>query len=108
ALVQSHHVVSASDRRPRDATSSTRMKPPGLWYFALRSNRRVHNDLVHGRRTNPVPQLRKILLASDLSARSDRALDRASMIARRHGAELFVVHVLEPTAEMLEAQSVRF
>jgi nucleotide-binding universal stress UspA family protein len=53
-------------------------------------------------------QHRKILLATDLSARSDRALDRASMLTRRHGAELFVVHVLEPTPEMLDAQTVRF
>jgi nucleotide-binding universal stress UspA family protein len=53
-------------------------------------------------------QHRKILLATDLSARSDRAMDRASMLARRHGAELFVVHVLEPTPEMLDAQTVRF
>lgn len=40
----------------------------------------------------------RILLATDLSARSDRALDRAMMLAARNGAELVVLHVLEPVA----------
>ena len=39
---------------------------------------------------------KKILLATDLSARSDRAMDRATLIAREHAAELVVVHVMEP------------
>ena len=39
----------------------------------------------------------RILLATDLSARSDRAMDRALMLARREGAELVVLHVLEAT-----------
>lgn len=39
----------------------------------------------------------RILLATDLSARSDRATDRATMLARSDGAELTVVHVLEQT-----------
>lgn len=39
----------------------------------------------------------RILLATDLSARSDRALDRATMLARRDGAELTLVHVIERT-----------
>ncbi len=38
----------------------------------------------------------RILLATDLSARSDRALDRAMMLATKHNAELVVLHVLEP------------
>ena len=38
----------------------------------------------------------RILLATDLSARSDRAMDRAMMLAKREGAELVVLHVLEP------------
>lgn len=50
----------------------------------------------------------RILLATDLSARSDRAMDRATMLARRHGAELLVVHVVEPTEEVLAAQARRF
>jgi len=37
----------------------------------------------------------KILLATDLSARSDRAMDRAALIAREHQAELVVLHVME-------------
>ncbi|MBL9016265.1 MAG: universal stress protein [Myxococcales bacterium] len=40
----------------------------------------------------------RILLATDLSARSDRALDRAVMLAAREGAELVVLHVVEPVA----------
>ena len=38
---------------------------------------------------------RKVLLATDLSARCDRALERAVSIARRHDAHLVIVHVLE-------------
>lgn len=38
---------------------------------------------------------RKILLATDLSARSDRALDRATQLARQWQASLIVVHALE-------------
>jgi nucleotide-binding universal stress UspA family protein len=51
---------------------------------------------------------RRILLATDLSARSDRALDRATMLASQRGAELLVVHVLEPTEDMLAARAKRF
>ena len=38
---------------------------------------------------------RKILLATDLSARSDRALDRAAALALQWQSELVVLHVLE-------------
>lgn len=41
---------------------------------------------------------RRILLATDLSVRGDRALDRAVILAARWNAELFVLHVLEPPA----------
>ena len=40
----------------------------------------------------------RILLATDLGARSDRALDRAVRLATREGAKLIVLHVLEPSA----------
>jgi nucleotide-binding universal stress UspA family protein len=50
----------------------------------------------------------KILLATDLSARSDRAMDRAALLAKQHGADLLVVHVLEPTEDVLAAQAKRF
>ena len=40
----------------------------------------------------------RILLATDLSARSDRALDRAMMLAARDGGELVVLHVIEPVS----------
>ncbi|TWI57488.1 nucleotide-binding universal stress UspA family protein [Pseudomonas duriflava] len=39
--------------------------------------------------------MRNILIATDLSAPSDRALDRALLLAKTCGARLFVLHVLE-------------
>lgn len=39
--------------------------------------------------------MKKILMATDLSARSDRALERAVNLARVHDAELDVVHVVD-------------
>ena len=41
---------------------------------------------------------RKILLATDLGARSDRALDRAVQLARQWNASLVVVHAMEKPA----------
>jgi nucleotide-binding universal stress UspA family protein len=37
----------------------------------------------------------KILFATDLTCRSDRALDRATLLARQWGAGLVIVHVIE-------------
>ena len=51
---------------------------------------------------------RKILLATDLSARSDRAMDRAAVLMRQFDAELLVVHVLETTEELRSARRERF
>jgi nucleotide-binding universal stress UspA family protein len=42
---------------------------------------------------------RKILLATDLSARGDRALERAVEVAQRHGASLVILHVFEELDE---------
>ena len=42
---------------------------------------------------------RKILLATDLSARGDRALERAIAIAQRHDAQLVIVHAFEELDE---------
>ena len=39
--------------------------------------------------------MKKLLLATDLSARSDRALERSLSLARERGADLTVVHVVE-------------
>ena len=39
--------------------------------------------------------MKRILMATDLSARSDRALERAVELARRHSAELTIVHVVD-------------
>jgi nucleotide-binding universal stress UspA family protein len=44
----------------------------------------------------PVAPPRKILLATDLSSRGDRALDRAAQLARQWGAQLLIVHAIEP------------
>jgi hypothetical protein len=41
----------------------------------------------------PIPS--RLLLASDMSARCDRALDRAGWLAKEWGAQLIVVHALE-------------
>lgn len=43
---------------------------------------------------------RGILLATDLSARSDRALDRTTLLAQHWQARLTVLHVLEPTSSL--------
>lgn len=43
----------------------------------------------------------KLILATDLSARCDRALDRARQLARQWSAGLLVVHAVEP-AEQIE------
>lgn len=45
---------------------------------------------------NTTPQ--QLLLATDLSARCDRALDRAAQLAREWQAPLTALHVLDPTA----------
>lgn len=52
--------------------------------------------------TNPAPQ-RTILLTTDLSARCDRALDRAVQLARSRQARLIALHVIEPslTAQLI-------
>jgi nucleotide-binding universal stress UspA family protein len=42
---------------------------------------------------------RKHLLATDLSARSDRALDRAAMLARNGNSRLVALHVIDPAEE---------
>jgi len=39
--------------------------------------------------------LNRLLLASDLSARSDRALERAVQLARQHKAHLTILHVID-------------
>jgi nucleotide-binding universal stress UspA family protein len=40
----------------------------------------------------------KVLVATDLGARSDRAVDRAAQLAGQWHAELLVLHVLEPSS----------
>ncbi|MDO9004479.1 MAG: universal stress protein [Aquabacterium sp.] len=47
----------------------------------------------------------RLLLASDMSARCDRALDRAAQLAQQWDGELLVVHAVDPSAT---AQASRF
>lgn len=47
------------------------------------------------------PRAQRLLLATDLSARCDRALDRAAILAAEWSARLTVVHALEPNADSL-------
>jgi nucleotide-binding universal stress UspA family protein len=49
--------------------------------------------MAEARRSDKRPS--RILLGTDLSARSDRALDRAALLATAWEAELFILHVLE-------------
>ncbi|MFT5489595.1 MAG: nucleotide-binding universal stress UspA family protein [Paracoccaceae bacterium] len=56
--------------------------------------------------------MKKIMMATDLSARSDRALERAVSLARVHGAELEIAHVVDEdlpdtlaTAQILAAKT---
>ena len=56
----------------------------------------------------PVPRrFERILVASDLGARSDRALDRARQLADAWQASLHVVHALPRTAESPEPARLR-
>ena len=47
---------------------------------------------------------KKILLATDLSARCDRALDRANQLVADWQAELVVLHVLDPAEGFIESR----
>ena len=52
----------------------------------------------------PTSSPKKILLSTDLSARGDRALDRAAQLARQWGAQLLIVHAIDrATANLSEA-----
>lgn len=55
----------------------------------------------------PPEQPRHILLATDLSARCDRALDRASALAGDWGADLVVVHAVEQEESGLASELAR-
>lgn len=53
------------------------------------------------------PAPRRILLATDLSARCDRALDRAGMLADHWDAELVALHVIEDRAALQRRRETR-
>lgn len=46
---------------------------------------------------------RSILLATDLSARSDRALDRAALLAKQWHSHLTILHVFEDQRSPLDS-----
>lgn len=48
----------------------------------------------------------KIMVATDLSGRCDRALDRAALLVRQWNAQLLVVHAIEPDVLLAEARRV--
>lgn len=50
----------------------------------------------------------KILLATDFSARCDRALDRALQLKKQFKAELIILHVIEPSNEFRTFYRKRF
>lgn len=50
---------------------------------------------------SPSATPRRIMLATDLSARSDRPLDRALRLARHWDAELIITHIVEPEPELM-------
>ena len=53
--------------------------------------------------SRPHPRPRRILLATDLSSRGDRAFDRALQLAREWEAELHVVHAVEAQGAVVPA-----
>ena len=44
----------------------------------------------------PPPEIRRVLLGTDLGHTSELATDRAFDLAQRHGADLLVVSVIDP------------
>ncbi|WP_187830457.1 universal stress protein [Siccirubricoccus phaeus] len=50
----------------------------------------------------------KILLATDLSSRCDRALDRAAQLAGQWQARLLVLHAMDPAEAFLEARRLDY
>ena len=51
---------------------------------------------VRSAQSGPPPAIRRILLATDLSGVSDRAVDHAIELAVEHGADLVVLSVVDP------------
>lgn len=49
--------------------------------------------------------MKDLLVATDLSARSDRAMERAMELAREHGAKLTIVHVIDEDLPVALAES---
>jgi nucleotide-binding universal stress UspA family protein len=52
-----------------------------------------------------IPQLRKILYATDLSKNSSYASQYATDLARRHDAGIIILHAIEPIPRYVEAEA---
>ena len=50
--------------------------------------------------------INKILVATDASAASNRALDMAAQLAKQHDAELFIIHVIRDMQIPFEIQEI--
>src|SRR5690606_38851951 len=72
-----------------------------------RARRRPLSAPRSGGRTWHLMPPKTILLATDLSCRTDRALDRAAALAAEWQARLVVVHALQGTASISDAPSWR-
>src|SRR5690606_32551084 len=114
---------AAAGRRPRGAGGAGRAPRRaragrGRPARAPPSLSRPARGVPHGSRPKPRPEgrggmseskgwPRSILLASDLDARSDRALDRALQLARAWDARLVVANVVDANAVEAHAMLVR-
>ncbi|MCG8544133.1 MAG: universal stress protein [Alphaproteobacteria bacterium] len=55
-----------------------------------------HSDTTpNGRPIEPMHEIRSLLMATDLSARSERALERALQLADQHGAALEILNIVD-------------
>ena len=57
-------------------------------------------------RQRPLASIKRILVATDLSARSDRAIERAMLLARAHAAALTVAHVADEDMPIIVHEQV--
>lgn len=73
-------------------TAQKRLRRPPLSPLTTRTQENTMNPQQD--RTTGLPT--RLLLCTDLSARCDRALDRAALLARHWDAELIALNVLEP------------
>jgi nucleotide-binding universal stress UspA family protein len=71
--------------------------------FTEESQNKNKNE--EGRRREMIPQVKKILYATDLSKNSSYAFSFATDMARRHDAKIFILHVIDPLPPYAETFS---